>query len=268
MDIESAAEQARRAWVERQERFRDRGEEYDRSMTAAENQAARDRLMQDFSAYRTAHLLEDVAAGKRPSGESVMMRQIMWARWIEIAVASELQAREEFRWIVSTPGSGALTAELRSSLVCISACAHTIEALYGDIKYLIPAPNRRRDTRDRRLIDGLTVAFGLSDGLEQRLRSQLAWLFELRDFAVHPYTELEVSKPHPAGMNTGAEAARFNAVKCGEAVDLTMRVLGLARRPPAPYGRWIERWTQEREPYHISVIEPLERSRGAAPTVP
>lgn len=166
MSVERPVEQARRAWIERQERFRDAEEDYVKNMSQATGDAERRRLMQEFAEYRTAHRSENVTARKRPAEISVMMRQNMWARWIEVAVANELQAREDFRRITTEPGSDALTAELRSSLVAVTACAHTIEALYGDIKYLMPAPTRRGDSRDRRLLDGLCLAFGVSNAIK------------------------------------------------------------------------------------------------------
>jgi len=263
---ENSVELARRAWVERLERFRDAEEDYTAKIGQTIDKEERRQLMQEFAEYRMAHRMEDVNMGKRPAGTAVMMRQVMWARWIEIAVASELQAREEFGRITSEPESGALVSELRASLVAISACAHTIEALYGEIKYLLPAPTRRGGSRDRRLTDGICLAFGISDG--SALRSRLAWLGGLRDFAVHPYTESEVTQPHPAGIHTGVEASRFNAVECGKAVDLTMEVLGTAWTPPSPYGRWVARWVREREPYHATVVEPLRVMRDGATQVP
>lgn len=265
---ETPRELARRAWVEMLERFRDAEEDYTAKMGQTIDKEKRRQLMEEFGEYRMAHRMEDVNAGKRPAGTAVTMRQVMWARWIEIAVAHELQARDEFRRIISEPESGALISEFRASLVAISACAHTIEALYGEIKYLVPAPapTQKKVSRDRRLADVVCLAYGLSDG--SALRSQLAWLGGLRDFAVHPYTESEVTQPHPAGIHTGVEASRFNAVECGKAVDLTLEILKIARTPPNPYGRWVTRWAREREPYHATVVEPLQVMRDGAIQVP
>ena len=65
------------------------------------------------------------------------MHQIMWARWIEIAAAHELAARAAYDEIYAGQ-TVKLTEELRQSLVVIAAAASTVEALYEDVKYLIP----------------------------------------------------------------------------------------------------------------------------------
>ena len=89
MQIESKIERERRSWVERQEKFRDAQEEYERQLAQAQTEIERRRLMDNFSAYRRTHKEEDVRSGKRPPGTEVTMHQIMWARWIEIAVDNE-----------------------------------------------------------------------------------------------------------------------------------------------------------------------------------
>ena len=57
---------------------------------------------------------------------------------------------------------------------------------------------------------GLTVAIMTRcQHRSQALAGELAWLFPLRDDAAHPYTESVPTEQHPAGINTGAEHARF-----------------------------------------------------------
>jgi hypothetical protein len=81
------------------------------------------------------------------------------------------------------------------------------------------------------------------------------------------YTELEPPRIHPAGLNSSAETAKFNAVESSRAVDIAMAMLELAAAPPNQHGRWVTRWVAEREPYHTTVIAPLrERRASGRPT--
>ena len=54
----------------------------------------------------------------------------------------QLEARRACLDIVAKPESDAILREFRASLVAVTAAAHTVEAVFGDIKYLIP---RNRD---------------------------------------------------------------------------------------------------------------------------
>jgi hypothetical protein len=92
----------------------------------------------------------------------------------------------------------------------------------------------------------IDAAFGLNAGQSSTARAQLRWLFERRNEAVHPYTELEPPRVHPAGLTSSAETAKFNAVESSRAVGIAMAMLELAAAPPNPHGRWETRWVAER----------------------
>ena len=115
------------------------------------------------------------------------MRQIMWTRWLEVAVEHEMEAGRCFQEIVAKAESGAIVREFRASLIAVTASAHTIEAVYGEVKYLIPR-QPRRGSRHSSLRHAFGVAFGITGAEDQRLADELAWLFPLRDSAAHPYT--------------------------------------------------------------------------------
>jgi hypothetical protein len=249
---ESRTARERRAWVERQERFKDLQEEYERRSAAASSPEEKRQLAQVFSGQRKAHREGDVRLGKRSPGMAVQMHQIMWARWIEVAVEHELEARRAYLDIVAKPESDAILREFRASLVAVTAAAHTVEAVFGDIKYLIP-PQPRRSKRHQELRHGFRVAFGVSGATDERLAEELNRLFTLRDSAAHPYTESEPPARHPAGINTGVEHSQFNAITSRRAVDAAMAALELAASPPSPSGRWVERWVSERAPYQVRI---------------
>ncbi|WP_143091546.1 hypothetical protein [Lentzea albida] len=264
---ESTREQERREWVTRQEAFKDAGEAYEAALAAAKSDSEKKDLQHAFSEYRTAHRQEDIRRGKRLPGTHVAMHQIMWARWLEVAVEHELLAREAFPELLAKAKSDAILREFRASLVAVTSSAYTVEAFFGDIKYLLPAPTTKPNKRHLMLSSAFKLAFGMSDSEHSRLQHDLAWLFELRDQAAHPYTESEPAQEHPAGFYTGAECCKFNAVTSGRAVDIALAVLKYADPPTSPANRWIERWTQERAAYHRQVVDALREKRLDKPLV-
>jgi hypothetical protein len=189
------------------------------------------------------------------------MRQVMWARWLEIAVEHESAAKRSFRQIVADPNSGAHMPEFRDSLVAVTAAAYCIEALYGEIKYLIDPVEVKRPTRSRILARAFRDGFGIEARNYARLELELAWLLQLRNSVVHAYTEEELPVRHPAGIDTGAEASRFNAVTSGRTVDVAMLVLQYAEVPTAMGHRWVERWTLSPRPYYEAVVQSLRNRR-------
>lgn len=161
-----------------------------------------------------------------------------------------------------SPGD-ALLKEFRAALVATTAAAYSVEAMYGDFKYLIE-PQRDKDARYQTLMRAFRAAFGLSGDAEERLRRDLRWLFERRDEAVHPYTESETPAQHPAGFNTGVEHQSFNAVESGRAVDTALTVLDIAATPSTTSPRWIRRWASLRSGHH-DTVRPLRDERNRQP---
>lgn len=237
---ESSVERQRRAWVEWQESFKDRSELFEQQRIAAETPEERRALEETFASERTAHRQADVASGRRPPDLAIMMRQCMWAVWIEIAVQHELDAREHYRNVVQSGDVRFVGDELRASLVAVIASVSTVEAVYGELKYLIPV-QERTDKQYQTLRNAFAAAFGLDEPAKQRLSRQLQTLFEFRDSAVHPYTEMSLAVPHPSGTNSSAEAAQFNAINSRTAVDTALAVLAIAAAPTRPFNRWVER---------------------------
>jgi hypothetical protein len=262
----------RRETVERYHQLKDVEEDFDIAKAATSTREERQELMNNMAAYRRKHREEDVERGKRPrthgssSGAQVFfiqVRQNWWARWIEVAVDHEFRARRAYDAILASEPS-ALMEELRLSLVAVTAAAYTVEAVYeDDIKYLIP--EQPRVSTSLEICRALVVAFGLDPQTAAELESDLDWLFDRRNDAVHPYSESEPPRPHPSGLNTSAEASRYNARESGRAVDIAMKVLGLAAAPPNPQGRWVSRWVDERQPYHTDVVSHLRARRIGEP---
>ncbi len=259
---ESKIEVARRSYVEARERELDLAERYEQELSAAITPDERERISAVFSAQRQAHREAEVKAGRRLPGVSVVSHQIMWARWLEVAVEQELRALEAFTLMLKGEQQ-LITDEFRASLLSLTASAYTIEALYGDIKYLVP-PQEPMNKRHQTLSQMSRLAFGMEERDFLKFGSEMQWLFERRDMAVHPYTEAVLLKRHPAGFNTGAEHADFNALTSGRAVDVAMRFLDAAATPSKALNHWIERWSKMRAPYIANVVRPLQSQRQEA----
>jgi len=251
---------ARRAWVERQESFRDLTEDYERRMEAANPQDRR-LLSAEFARERSEHRTQDVASDKRPAGVAVMMQQIMWTRWLEVAVEHERAARAAFDLVMVTKGCHALQDELHASLVAISAAAFAVEGLYEDVRYRVPFDGG--DNEAVRLRRVFQAAFTLAGPEADRLNTDLRWLFDLRDQAVHPYTEAEEPQPHLAGFLTGAELSRWGARNATRAVDLTLGLLAKAQSLPTKAPAWVRRWAVDRGPYLDRAVQMARQRRIA-----
>ena len=104
------------------------------------------------------------------------------------------------RALLPTPMQAPSFNDFRASLVALTGAAYAIEAIYGDIKYLIPE-QPRRDSRELFLWHAFNQGFGIPASASHRLLAEFKWLFELRDHAAHPYTEAEPPQQHPAGVN-------------------------------------------------------------------
>jgi hypothetical protein len=259
LNRETPEQQRRRAWVERQEKFKDSSEKFDREKAAASTSEERQALSDAFAAYRMAHRQEDIQSGRRPEGASVMIRQCMWAVWIEIAVSHELTARSKAGSPDNPSSSQSLGEEFHASVVAIAASAHTIEALFGELKYLIPV-QRRTNKQYQAVRNTFAVAFGWDNRTKDRLSPRLQELFQRRDFVVHPYTDFAPVVPHPSGVVSSAELVDFNAVTSGVAVDCALDVLAEAANPPKPCNRWVERWVEEHKSNYM-IVESLRGRR-------
>lgn len=254
---------ARRLRVERYHQLRDAEEDFTEAKAAATSQDERDRLSAEFAPFRRAHREEDVRLGYRPAGGGISMRQNMWARWLEVADAHELDARRAFEAILAG-NINELGSELRNSLVAITASAMAVEALYEDVVYLMP-PRRKLNRADQQFSDLFTAAFGLAPEDAETLRADLGWLFARRNEAAHPYTEGGPPQRHPAGFDTGAELSRFNAVQSRRALQVLLRVLGQAEQPPLPANRWVRRWAQESATHHATIVQPIRARLANSP---
>lgn len=251
----------RRTTVERYHQLADAAEEFQVARTAAISDEQRQRITNEFAAFRSAHRAEDVRRGKRPEGTSVMMHRVLWATWATIAGEHLQRARDAYVRI-SDGDVTALVPELHESLVAIGAAAAAIEAVFEDLVYLVPQRPTFRE-RYEQVADLLATALGLDATTVASVRCRLEPLFDARNGALHPYSELEVPKPHPAWVGfTGAEHSTYNAVTAESAVVTALLVIDLAASPPEPANRWVSRWCDDRRSYFDGPIAQMRADVG------
>lgn len=266
-DWESGRNRERRETVRRYHVLKDFEEDFGAAKAATSDPEERRRLDEEMYAYRCAHREEDARLGKRSRGRgiSIAMRQNLWARWLEVTAEHWRIAEAAHHDIRARRRDDAIMDELRASLVVCTAATAAVEALYEDVRYLIPLRPRRAH-RAHQMSDGIAVTFGLHADQERKLRGDLKELFRHRDESLHGHTESKPPRAHPLGFRTGAEIAVFNAVECRRYLQTALTALGFADEPSAPANRWVARWATERSAYHAQVVRPIREEFAAATT--
>lgn len=167
--------------------------------------------------------------------------------WAEIAIENERRAPEARSQLITeadealADGRGlAIDRELRPAMIAIAAAAHSLDALYGEIRDLaLPAElvaswsrtEGRRTPRPARINESLKHGCRIR---ADRWGTKLTKLFELRDQAVHPETGFRKTALHPLGVNVAREYTIYCCEEASEAVDLLLDVLSTLVEKPKP----------------------------------
>ena len=263
-DWESDRERERRETVRRYHVLKDHEEDFVAAKAATIDSDERRRLNEEMSTSRRAHREEDVRRGKRSLRGGISMRQNMWARWLEVTAEHWQVAQASHEDVRAGRRDDALMDELRASLVVCTAATATVEALYEDVRYLIPRRPRMKH-RAQQMSDCIAAVFGLHEDQERQMRKDLKALFTHRDESLHGYTESRAPREHPLGFRTGAEMAVFNAVEGGKSLGTALTVLGVSDDPASTANRWVSRWVTERSAYHVQVVRPIRAVFSAPP---
>jgi hypothetical protein len=258
---ESNRERERREWLEEGERLKDLEEDFSAAKLAG---TLTEGLRRDLSETRRAYRTRGEETGKRAG--MVAVTTIWWRQWLEVGVDHELEAREGFRQLVAKrPNTESLLLEFHNAVIAVCSAAFAIEAIHNDFVYRIPPKEwRRTPTQLQRIGYGLRTGWTLDEKYAATLVNRIGELLERRGDAVHAYPETLPARPHPAGLNSGAEHEIFNAVTAREAIDLALDVVRLTEANPSPhlpppYDRWMLRWVAARQPHRDQVQEMQER---------
>jgi hypothetical protein len=250
----SDIERERRRWIESLERFEDAREDLEQALASAPTKEDERRIRADYAKVRTRYRLEEEKEGRRGPGVTIKTWRCMWALWMQLADRNERQAQHSYQSVAEGYADG-LIEELRSSLFAVTSYAYAIEALYEDVRYRIGEVEGNR--RDEIIIAAFRKAFRSPT---QRLSTELEWLFDLRNSAVHGFSDFEPTARHPTGLYSATEHSRYNAVACARAGNLAHDVMVIAEAPAASSPRWIQRWAKNRAMY-FDEVKALNRDR-------
>ena len=169
----------------------------------------------------------------------ILISYALWGQWGEIAVEREGTARAARAELVAQHRHGedpapAMLTELLASMVAISAVAHALDALYGqlvtaEIRVAGPRDDKGREAHIRECLKRRFDTGKRDRGWVSRFQR----LFDLRDAAVHAEVKSLPAVPHPSGVsNAGQVNADYSAEEAVEAVDLMLDVLNTCVQNP------------------------------------
>lgn len=199
----------------------------------------------------------------------VTLALALWAHWAEIAVDAEGAAgRSRAAGLLAGETTGEVATplfeEFKASLVAISATAHALDALYGQLANgEVKLGERNGWSRHLRIRTCLHKRFVIANDVCARWRaSDFPWLFRLRDSAVHPSYEHLESVLHPSGLvNTSPWWSDYSIEACSRAIDLLFEVLRACFAKPRNADLDAVVWASN----HAAILGQLERRRRDGP---
>jgi hypothetical protein len=193
-------------------------------------------------------------AGEGVGTPTVLMRTRLLGQWAEIAkehLAGAERARADLtQQLASGEPREAIGRELRESMIAVSASAHAIEALYGEVVEVarerglelvdsaqVAAWKAHRTPRHARIFETLKRVYQLDEDFGH----EVAWLFKTaRDRAIHPETRFEQTTLHPLGFDTSPAYVLFVIESARRAVAVLEDAMSAATDRPRP--GW-DNWT-------------------------
>lgn len=191
----------------------------------------------------TSRLIDRLQAEGRRS--ATLVRVSLWLDWGLVAVEHEGEthrARERIVDLLPRDQIAAMSAmkvEFRSAMVAVTAASHSIDAIYSAVRPYVPVGREIRDAwlangtrRSSRIFE--TVKHGFDIGAEgSKLATDLHWLFEIRDQAVHFQEDDRDPVPHPViAANAAPEDVMFSSESAQRSVDLLVQIVDLCTSRP------------------------------------
>jgi hypothetical protein len=217
-----------------------------------------------------AHHLAD--RGQANDGLQIMIIHALWVQWGEIAVEREASAREARALLVAQHRHGqaygsAFDAEFTASLVAVSAVAHALDAMYGQLitETIRAAGPKSGVGREAHIRECLKRRFDTGKR-DRHWVAEFGWLFGLRDAAVHARVELLPPAAHPSGIGrSGQMTADYSTDAAMRAVDLLIDVFTTCVANPKPNDQEAKNWATSYDPTVQSLLMKLQISRDAIP---
>ena len=200
----------------------------------------------------------------------------LWLSWLQIASDHARDAEQHRTRSLKLTRAGdepgpARTREMQNAMVAISASAHAIDGLYGEVKPLISVPptvqqawETANASRHARLCDTFKAGCNLGNRTNQWPR-QFKELYRHRDRLVHHALRVEPPVPHPGDPLTyvGQDMADYTLESARRSVDLAYDVaLTTLRHPKAPdLARWAR--SMGHVPEQLEHLQTTGRSESA-----
>ena len=135
----------------------------------------------------------------------ILITHHLWTDWTLIAserLVSAQAARGKVEEARETGDNWAaeFEKEQRASLVAVAGSAHALDALYGALSQISGSPSISGDrpSRHQYIREAIGNCYKLSNDEAKTLRTDMSWLFELRDSAVHYKEGAKAFEPHPS----------------------------------------------------------------------
>jgi len=200
---------------------------------------------------------------------SILLTASLWIAWLSIAIERAQAARRVRGEMVSLRDQGGnaadlLSGEFEASIVALAASAHALDALYGSTVVPQSVRDQWRNSssgREGHIREALKCVFNTGK-VNTPWVTEFGWLFDLRDFAVHPPEEAEPPEPHPVVGNTSAVYVRYSCESADRAASFALSVFRWCVDNPRQTIPGAMEWATQMRP----IVEQLEaRWRGRTP---
>lgn len=184
----------------------------------------------------------------------VRIKSHLWIDWSEIAIENEAVARNARKVMAPGDPSRGLQAEKHAGMIAVSASAHALDALFGEVRDWIVLPDGLRDAwTEKRVPRHSVIVETLKHGFALRKAAanwppRLEWLFDLRDAAVHFKEDFHEPVPHPLGTSTAASNVAYSLESAERAVTLLLEVLSTCVASPRAALPLVVKWAEDMSP--------------------
>ncbi len=198
-----------------------------------------------------------IRARARVNPVSLKIKAHFWIDWAEIAIENEAVARSARDQLYAEDPSEGLRAEKHAGMISVSASAHALDALYGELGDIIPLPAwltqawatkkakmGKGPARHARIVETLKLGFALGKAAAY-WPPRFEELFERRDAAVHFKEDFHTPVPHPVGTNTAASNVTYSLETAESSVDLLLEVLKLCAETPRAQLSAVVNWADD-----------------------
>jgi hypothetical protein len=190
----------------------------------------------------------------------VRIKSHFWIDWAEIAIQNEAAARGAREEIAPEDPSKGLQAEKHAGMIAVSASAHALDALYGELRDRVPLPDwlraawakkkaetGRGSPRHSVIVETLKLGFTLGKAAAD-WPARFEWLFDLRDAAVHFEEDFHEPVPHPLGTSTAVSDVSYSLESAERAVDVVLEVLTTCVASPRSKLPFVVKWAGDMGP--------------------